>query len=238
MMPKRVKTESGILVEFIKQSGLSESTHGNEQIHFHSVIASEATNFFGASDFAFEREKTHSDVNQEQKIKDHKKSQIPSTEVTQVDHTRDENVNNKDPLIPLADEEAFSVAGPSEIHTQSHGAGTGKRFVCGICGNGFGSNFKLLAHHRMHTGEKPFVCRTCGKGFTQQSNLTRHLWTHTGEKPFACHICCKGFARTNNLACHLRTYTGEKPYKCKLRGMAFEDKRNCILHQKRMHDGK
>ncbi|GBM91425.1 hypothetical protein AVEN_2376-1 [Araneus ventricosus] len=41
-----IKTESGNLVEFIKQSGSSKSTHGNEQSHFDSVIASEATKFF------------------------------------------------------------------------------------------------------------------------------------------------------------------------------------------------
>ncbi|GBN22324.1 Histone-lysine N-methyltransferase PRDM9 [Araneus ventricosus] len=153
-----IKTECGNLVEFIKQSGVS--------------------------DFAFERAKTRSDVNQAQKIKDHKKSQIASTKVTQVDHTRDEIVNNKDPLILVAHEEAVSVAGPSEVHAQSHGTRTEKRFICDISGKGFRSNYFLLAHHRTHTGEKPFVCRTCGKGFTHRSNLTTHLRTHTGEKPF------------------------------------------------------
>ncbi|GBN67913.1 hypothetical protein AVEN_128709-1 [Araneus ventricosus] len=162
-----MKTESGNLVEFVKQSGSSKSIHGNEQSHFDSVIPSEATNFSGISDFAFERAKTRSDVNQAQKIKDPKKSQIASTKVTQVDHTRDEIVNNKDSLILVAHEEAVSVAGPSEVHTQSHGTRTENRFICDICGKGFRSDYSLLAHHRTHKGEKPFVCRTCGKGFTQ-----------------------------------------------------------------------
>ncbi|GBM42635.1 hypothetical protein AVEN_228728-1, partial [Araneus ventricosus] len=113
-----IKTESGNLVEFVKQSGSSKLTDGNEQRIFDSVIPSKATNFSGVSDFAFERARTRSDVNQIQKIKDHKKSQIASTKVTQVDHTRDEIVNNKDPLILVALEEAVSVAGPSEVHTQ------------------------------------------------------------------------------------------------------------------------
>ncbi|GBM92198.1 hypothetical protein AVEN_58219-1 [Araneus ventricosus] len=91
-----VKTESGNLVEFIKQTESSKKTHGNEQSHFDSVIASEATNFSGVSDFVFERAKTRSYVNQAQKIKNHKKSKISSTKVTKVDHTRDEIVNNKD----------------------------------------------------------------------------------------------------------------------------------------------
>ncbi|GBO16073.1 hypothetical protein AVEN_37579-1 [Araneus ventricosus] len=41
-----------------------------------------------------------------------------------MDHMRDEIVNNKDSLILVAHEEAVSVVGPSEIHTQSHGIGT------------------------------------------------------------------------------------------------------------------
>ncbi|GBN25271.1 Zinc finger protein 27 [Araneus ventricosus] len=165
--------------------------------------------FFGASDFSLERLKTRSDVNQAQKIKDHKKSQILSTKVTQVDHTRDEIVINKDPLIPVADEEAVSVAGPSEIHRLSQGTSTEKRFVCDICGKVFRSNYNLLAHHRTHTGEKPFVCPTCGKRFTQQSNLTTHLRIHTGEKTFISSTCSKGFTSKHHLACHLTTHTRE-----------------------------
>ncbi|GBN08706.1 Zinc finger protein 672 [Araneus ventricosus] len=128
-----------------------------------------------------------------------------------MDHTRD--VNNKDPFIPVDHVEAVSLAGPSEMHTQSHGNRTEKRSVCDICGKGFRSNYNLLPHHRMHTGEKPFVWPTCGKRFTQQSNLTTHLRIHTGEKPFAFRICSKGFTRINRLAYHLQTHTGEKPRK-------------------------
>ncbi|GBN37533.1 Histone-lysine N-methyltransferase PRDM9 [Araneus ventricosus] len=133
-------------------------------------------------------------------------SQIASTKVTQVDHTRDEIVNNKDPLILVAHEEAVSVPMPSEMHTQSHGIGTEKRFICEICGKAFRLNYNLMARHRTHTGEKPFVCRTCGKGFIQQGHPTNHLRTHTGEKPFVCQICSKGFAQKPNLKGHLRTH--------------------------------
>ncbi|GBM31305.1 Histone-lysine N-methyltransferase PRDM9 [Araneus ventricosus] len=134
-------------------------------------------------------------------------SQIASTKVTQLDHTGDEIVNNKDPLILAVHEEAVSVAMPSEMHTQSHGNDTEKHFICEICGKAFRLNYYLLAHHRSHTEEKPFVCRTCDKGFTQQGHLTNHLRTHTGEKPFVCPICIKGFAQKPNLKRHLRTHT-------------------------------
>ncbi|GBN39720.1 hypothetical protein AVEN_155180-1, partial [Araneus ventricosus] len=58
-----IMSESRNPVEFIKQSGLSESTHGNEQRHFNSVIASEATNLFGIFDFASEGMKRGVDNN-------------------------------------------------------------------------------------------------------------------------------------------------------------------------------
>ncbi|GBN08709.1 Zinc finger protein 316 [Araneus ventricosus] len=56
-------SESRNLVEFIKQSESSKSTHGNEQRHFNSVIASEATNLFGIFDFSSEGMKRGADNN-------------------------------------------------------------------------------------------------------------------------------------------------------------------------------
>ncbi|GBM83659.1 hypothetical protein AVEN_160824-1 [Araneus ventricosus] len=49
--------------EFIRQSESPKSTHENEQSHFNSVIASEATNLSGTFDFASEGIKRGADNN-------------------------------------------------------------------------------------------------------------------------------------------------------------------------------
>ncbi|GBO02147.1 Histone-lysine N-methyltransferase PRDM9 [Araneus ventricosus] len=56
-------SESRNLIEFIKQSESSKSTHENEQSHFNSVIAPEATNLFGTFDFVSEGIKRGADNN-------------------------------------------------------------------------------------------------------------------------------------------------------------------------------
>ncbi|GBM85229.1 hypothetical protein AVEN_220487-1 [Araneus ventricosus] len=54
-------SESRNLIELIIQSESSKSTHENEQSHFNSVIASEATNLFGTFDFVSEGIKRSAD---------------------------------------------------------------------------------------------------------------------------------------------------------------------------------
>ncbi|XP_016420579.1 zinc finger protein 90-like isoform X3 [Sinocyclocheilus rhinocerous] len=80
--------------------------------------------------------------------------------------------------------------------------GRRKSYVCKYCGKAFPGLSNVVAHQRVHTGERPFKCDTCGKLFTEAGNLKKHQRVHTGEKPFVCPRCGKRFAWICNLKTH------------------------------------
>ncbi|XP_059410371.1 zinc finger and BTB domain-containing protein 49-like isoform X3 [Carassius carassius] len=80
--------------------------------------------------------------------------------------------------------------------------GRRKSYVCKFCGKAFSGLSNIVAHQRVHTGERPFKCDTCGKLFTEAGNLKKHQRVHTGEKPFVCPRCGKRFAWICNLKTH------------------------------------
>ncbi|XP_007490847.1 zinc finger protein 583-like [Monodelphis domestica] len=100
----------------------------------------------------------------------------------------------------------------------------------------FSQNSELVAHQRIHNGEKPYKCKECGKAFTQRGNLARHQRIHTREKPYKCNHCEKAFTERESLARHQRIHTGVKPYECKQCGKAFTQKGSLVEHQ-RIHTG-
>mmetsp|Transcript_22361 Transcript_22361/g.31315 ORF Transcript_22361/g.31315 Transcript_22361/m.31315 type:complete len:682 (-) Transcript_22361:824-2869(-) len=54
-----------------------------------------------------------------------------------------------------------------------------KRFACPHCGKRFMQKSNMIAHTRIHTGERPFKCDKCARAFAQKSNLKRHQQIHT-----------------------------------------------------------
>ncbi|GBN83833.1 Zinc finger protein 436 [Araneus ventricosus] len=160
---------------------------------------------------------------------------ILAGEVSKASDSRSsEFCNSGELLVPV--NEKCTVVGPSSTNSKVQWRLDDGRFVCQICGKGFGRKNHLVSHYRTHTGEKPFDCDKCGKRFGRSSDLARHRLIHTGEKPFVCDKCGKTFGRSNYLARHRRTHTGEKPFACDKCEKSFGQSNDLTRHR-RSHTG-
>ncbi|CAM5158812.1 unnamed protein product [Eretmochelys imbricata] len=113
---------------------------------------------------------------------------------------------------------------------------------CPDCGRNFVWSSTLMAHQRLHTGERPykypdlqrnpFQCPESRKRFAENSAQTKHQQFHPGESPYACPDCRKGFS----LTMHRRVHTGKRPFLCPDCGMGFNQRAKLTMHQ-RAHEG-
>ena len=72
----------------------------------------------------------------------------------------------------------------------------------------------LMAHMKMHSGEKTNKCNQCDYASSEAGNLRKHLKTHSGEKSNKCNQCDFASSQATPLKTHLKTHSGEKTNKC------------------------
>uniref|UniRef100_A0A2K6MUS7 Zinc finger protein 587B n=1 Tax=Rhinopithecus bieti TaxID=61621 RepID=A0A2K6MUS7_RHIBE len=112
-----------------------------------------------------------------------------------------------------------------------------KPYACEACQKFFRHKYQLIAHQRVHTGERPYECNDCGKSFTHSSTFRVHKRVHTGQKPYECSECGKSFAESSSLTNHRRVHTGEKPHGCSECEKKFRKSSSLRYHQ-RVHERK
>ncbi|XP_074827505.1 uncharacterized protein LOC141998542 [Natator depressus] len=113
---------------------------------------------------------------------------------------------------------------------------------CPDCGRSFVWSSTLMAHQRLHTGERPYkypdlqrnpsLFPESRKCFAENSAQTKHQQFHPGGSPYACPDCRKGFS----LTMHRRVHTGKRPFLCPDCGMGFNQRAKLTVHQ-RAHEG-
>ncbi|KAH8265031.1 hypothetical protein KR038_007897, partial [Drosophila bunnanda] len=78
-----------------------------------------------------------------------------------------------DPRVMEAQEPPTPAKKPAE---RRHIKQKGEQFSCSNCCRTFNHSWLLVAHMRVHTGERPFVCpeQACQRSFSDRSNLRTH----------------------------------------------------------------
>ena len=78
---------------------------------------------------------------------------------------------------------------------------TDERFNCKHCGKRFGQLCLARSHERSHE-DPQLQCRFCSKLLKSERSLVAHERVHTGEKPFMCKICSTDFTSKGSLRQH------------------------------------
>lgn len=109
--------------------------------------------------------------------------------------------------------------------------------ACEVCGHEFKLRQNLIAHMRIHTGEKPFKCKLCGKAFNQPYYMTIHMRIHQKEKPYTCNLCGVSFVTSSHLGRHMKSHNNIKPHKCAICDRAFILPGHLKDHMRSQHTG-
>jgi len=116
---------------------------------------------------------------------------------------------------------------------------------CDKCSKSFTRKHNLMAHLRVHEGDKPFACNECGLTFTRENDKKRHEALHGGEKIFVCKGtldgggewgCGLSFLRADKLSSHHKSAIGSRCIRPFLEERA-EAKRKLEEDERAMHVG-
>ena len=109
---------------------------------------------------------------------------------------------------------------------------------CDLCKFKARYDSELIAHKRMHTGERLFECNECEYKARRQTNLTIHKRVHTGERPFECDKCEYKARDRSVLHKHMmRLHAYKRPFECDQCEYKAKENKNLITHKKIHHTG-
>ncbi|XP_053695656.1 zinc finger protein 1 homolog [Sabethes cyaneus] len=108
-------------------------------------------------------------------------------------------------------ERSFRTPKDLRNHIITHSAV--KHYVCRLCPDkSFHRQSYLNSHVKtVHIGVKRHRCQDCGKIFSNSSNLIAHRRVHSGDRPFACEVCDAKFTQSPTLQRHIKAKHRPKP---------------------------
>ncbi|XP_078794933.1 zinc finger Y-chromosomal protein isoform X2 [Oryzias latipes] len=128
-------------------------------------------------------------------------------------------------------------------------------YTCGVCGKRVTTEALLLAHTRIHSGDKLHRCSACPRSFQRVAFLRQHharvhLRARGGEvqpaarrrrstaesDAFPCPVCGKVFRFRSLLASHALIHSDVRPFDCDLCSRSFRRLSHLKRHREVVHD--
>lgn len=109
-------------------------------------------------------------------------------------------------------------------------------FPCNKCSSKFYTKDSLVAHMRVHEGNKPFSCDICQASLSTKSHLKIHMRKHNGEKPYCCATCKKSFSDQSAFKRHQLIHSDKKHFQCNICKKAYTDSSTYRRHVKEKHN--
>uniref|UniRef100_A0A3P9MAJ0 C2H2-type domain-containing protein n=1 Tax=Oryzias latipes TaxID=8090 RepID=A0A3P9MAJ0_ORYLA len=128
-------------------------------------------------------------------------------------------------------------------------------YTCGVCGKHVTTEALLLAHARIHSGDKLHRCSACPRSFQRVAFLRQHharvhLRARGGEvqpaarrrrstaesDAFPCPVCGKVFRFRSLLASHALIHSDVRPFDCDLCSRSFRRLSHLKRHREVVHD--
>ncbi|XP_024117531.1 zinc finger protein 436 [Oryzias melastigma] len=128
-------------------------------------------------------------------------------------------------------------------------------YTCSVCGKRLKTEALLLAHTRIHSGDKPHRCNACPRSFQRVAFLRQHharvhLRVRASEvqpaarrrrsiaesDSFPCPVCGKVFRFRSLLASHALIHSDVRPFDCDICSRSFRRLSHLKRHREVVHD--